>query len=699
MSLMLNMIARNESARIERALASAAPFISSWVIVDTGSTDDTKDRVKKFFDDAAIPGQIFDAEFRDFGQARNDALRYARALVPSFRPDFFLLMDADMELVVKDNAKFLERRSGSAYEMYQHAGTMHYTNSRLLNAIVHGDYKGPTHEYLDVPSSGCIPEDVAYFVDHADGANRPDKFKRDIRLLKHAMEQEPNNERYMYYLAASYRDAGQYGQAAKWFRKRIEAGGWDQEVWQSEVMLAHSLKELGHRQAFVATLMDAYARRPGRAEAMYDLARWYREQPDKQAAALACAEAVEHLTSTTDNLFVSDYVYKVGIKEEISIAAGYVPGKADKGRRITDELAIKTTPYWSARASARANTFWYLRPLGELCPSFRWQQIPFTPPDGLVAMNPSVTVHLHKIFVNVRAVNYRIDNDGRYIITATDGTANAENPIDTRNFILNLGFDPMTSEPIGTHECYRPGNMACEFPLVTGFEDVRLFSVNFNLYGSATVRQMAADGQCEQVLSRIERQGCIQNFKPDDSVLHPDDPRRMDENAYYHRDIVRMLREPRETEKNWAPFCWDVKEPLFMWRPGVVVNTAGKKIVDNPPPFEIDNISGSSQLITWGTGSDWLAVVHTAHSLPNESYKRYYFHRFIEYGFDMRVKRMSLPFVFHDRAIEFCAGICRVPNQPGTLALSYGYKDCEARIGTVSEVEVDRLLEQGHVYG
>jgi glycosyltransferase involved in cell wall biosynthesis len=39
----LVMIVKNEEAVLERALRSALPFISTYVIVDTGSTDSTKD--------------------------------------------------------------------------------------------------------------------------------------------------------------------------------------------------------------------------------------------------------------------------------------------------------------------------------------------------------------------------------------------------------------------------------------------------------------------------------------------------------------------------------------------------------------------------------------------------------------------------------------------------------------------------------
>ena len=40
--LCLNMIVRDESAVIERCLASVRPHVDHWVIVDTGSVDDTR---------------------------------------------------------------------------------------------------------------------------------------------------------------------------------------------------------------------------------------------------------------------------------------------------------------------------------------------------------------------------------------------------------------------------------------------------------------------------------------------------------------------------------------------------------------------------------------------------------------------------------------------------------------------------------
>ena len=60
----LNMIVKNEANAILRCLESVKPYIDSWVIVDTGSTDGTQTIIQYYMQ--AIPGQLFELPWKNF---------------------------------------------------------------------------------------------------------------------------------------------------------------------------------------------------------------------------------------------------------------------------------------------------------------------------------------------------------------------------------------------------------------------------------------------------------------------------------------------------------------------------------------------------------------------------------------------------------------------------------------------------------
>ena len=654
--LCLNMIVRNEATRLVRCLAAAAPHISCWAITDTGSTDGTPQLIEEFFKTVNIPGRMSTCPFVDFSRARNQALLAAQNSGLPF--DYILLQDADMELKVIDpNWKDLIKDQRS-YDMFQLAGPLHYQNRRLVKRGEPMGYRGVTHEYLDVDTGGCIGKEAAHFIDHADGANRPDKFKRDIELLEKGLKDEPGNARYMYYIAQSYKEAGKPKKAIKWYKKRIAAGGWDEEIWSAQHMLAHCYKDLGQNAKFIWHSLKAYNVRPQRAEPLYDVAKWFREKPDQQHASLVFSEKALQIPKTGDALFVNDYIYDVGAWDEFAVAAFYSNSPATKmmGFKANNMLSLKPGPYSGSRELARDNMYHYMPSLKEIAPSFEWKTIGFSPSTNWTALNPSVTVHENKLMAVVRTVNYRMDAQGRYLIQGTDGTINNENPISTRNWLIALSDD--LNDTAAT-EIVTP-DLPCGYPLVVGFEDMRLFSYKGNLWTSSTIRQINPDGLAEQVLFRLG-------------------------NDRYRR----MLRTPRLYEKNWAAIVEPGKSLRFMYHPGHVVDDHGQDVIVNASQWDVGALNGSSQLVR--IGDRWLAITHEARLIPGTQL-RYYMHRFIQYDNLFQVAKISVPFYFREKAIEFCAGMCLHPNRLQTLVISFGFKDCEACLGTVLLSDVELFL-------
>ena len=656
-----NAIVKNEGARIERAMKSLLPYISCMVVLDTGSTDNTIDLIKKFATDNKILCAIGQTEFKDFAQARNMALQAARQVPWEY--DYQLLMDADMELKVLDPT-WLDEVKGESYDMYQVAGALKYQNRRLAIKSATAGYMSPTHEYLNLPTGGCIPIEKAYFIDHADGANRPDKFKRDIKLLKAAIEdakktKQPIPERYMYYLAQSHRDAGKIDKAAKWYKRRVEAGGWDEEVWSAQMCYAQCLRDLGDEPGFIREMLIAYNMRPHRAETLHELARFYRIK-GQNASSLLFSEPGMEIPHTGDALFVNDYVYECGNRDEFAISAFYLSNKRAKGFAVCNELALKPGQYDFSRDSARTNIFHYYPMLKEVCPSFEWKKINFTPDENWIPLNPSIINRDGELLAIIRTVNYRIDEYGRYLIRGLeDGSVNNTNPINTRSFLV--GFDGaldivpwLTKELDSADVLTEPP----AYPLVIGLEDMRLFNVGHILHASATVRQLRQDGLPEQVCVEIQSNGFLDNMK-------------------------RLTHEPLACEKNWMPIIGYCPTPRWMYKIDEITDGHGNDL-KRLCSWDLGGIGGGTQVIPFHQG--YLAIVHEARQIPGRP-TRYYLHRFVSWDEDFNVVKISKPFGFHEKTIEYAMGLCWHPDGK-RLIISYGFKDCEARLATVDAEHV-----------
>lgn len=87
------MIVRNEEEVIERCLKSICDLVDEIIIVDTGSTDKTKQIVSKYTD------KIYDFEWvNDFAKARNYSFSKATK-------DYILWLDADDVILEEDRKK------------------------------------------------------------------------------------------------------------------------------------------------------------------------------------------------------------------------------------------------------------------------------------------------------------------------------------------------------------------------------------------------------------------------------------------------------------------------------------------------------------------------------------------------------------------------------------------------------------------
>jgi glycosyltransferase involved in cell wall biosynthesis len=644
-------IVKNEEKILERCVQSLLPHIDCAIIIDTGSTDSTPELLMKLFAAAGKPLELRYAPFENFAQARNEALRIARA--SSLDWQYLLLSDADMNLVVDDPNWTQKLNGGLAYDVRQIGGSLSYWNRRLLNRSAQCRYECPTHEYLDIAAAGAI--DGIHFIDHADGANRPEKFARDIALLESALKTETRPglvQRFHFYLGQSYFDVGNWESAAFHYWKRIALGGYAEEQWYAQMRLALCLRNLGRDADFLLEMLSAYRMRPQRAETLYELARHFRLRGDNFVSLLFTEAGLQLPYPKDDHLFVDAYAHNDGLKEEFAICAYYDPLRRRRGATVADKLAL------SGSEQAQFNLFWYLRPLSDEVTSFR-EQIVFVPPDGYVAMNPSVINYDGTAKILVRTVNYTITDDGQYRIRGADGAISDRAPISTRNFIGDAA--------VGFAEIGLPLNWPDQplYPLVRGFEDSRLFRWQEEFYTLSTVRELSPEGWCEQVLAPIVRDGA----------------------AWRYGNDWRRIAPASRHEKNWMPWI-RAGELQFVYRLGTLVDLDGKVIEQFEPRWKVGHISGGSQVVEIDNRT-YLALVHEARTIPGRS-NRYYQHRFVVFDRHGRPDAISAPFFFHDKQIEFCAGLAFFLDKQ-QLMISYGIMDKEAWIAIMDPDQVVRF--------
>lgn len=660
MKVCWNAIVRNESARIERCMKSLLGHIDSYVVMDTGSNDDTPKIIKDFFEQHNIPGVIRLGEFVTWEQARNDALACARLEQKALGWDYLMLVDADMELVVEDKEWRAELAGGASYDATQKSGTLAYANRRFIHKAADGWYIGVTHEYLDIPSAGAVKG--LWFSDHADGANRPDKFARDIRLLKAALKDEKCGQRgrYLFYLGNSYRDAGKPENAIKAYKARVALGGWEEETWNAQVNLAEAYRDAGDIPHYIEAALAAYDMRPTRAEPLYSVSKYFREKGRNAACTLFADRAMNIPKPDSDMLFVNEFAHTAGPREDFAVCGFYVPSLRQRAFEVSDRLMLDPRAPDSSRAMAKSNMYYYVPKLEG--PTHH--KIEFTAPEGYTAMNPSIVRFKGQegFLCAIRCVNYTIDNEGRYLIRNTEtGEITNDNPIHTRTFIVELDeeFRITNTPPELQYDLGEP-----QFPLVRGLEDVRL-NVRFEgdepkLFGSACVRELHPEGQCEQARFAIANDGTV--------------------------DKIHLMPTPHH-EKNWAPLSGT---EWFLYRIGHALHPDGDKVQCETPNYDVGETSGGSQLIPWDGG--WLGCFHEARYAPNG--KRYYVHRFVQLDTLMRPIRRSLPFVFQDRQIEFAMGMARRTRLgDDEVVISYGVRDCEPWLAVIDSGTLGAMLK------
>jgi glycosyltransferase involved in cell wall biosynthesis len=264
----LVVICKNEENFIGRCLRSVKPLLSWWTIVDTGSTDHTKEIIRKEM--KGVKGELHESEFVDFSTSRNEALAHARG-----KAKWLLLLDADETVEAhEDLLTWLEPDPCPEVDAWQvaiHDSGTTWRRPLLIRGDREWRYIGPVHEYLDTSSARTRPL-LGLDVTHH-GSNRHNaivKFDRYLTLLKPDLER--GDPRATFYSAECYRFLGCIPKAIELYQKRASMNSFEEEAWYAEYQAAKLSRN-------VTALLKAYERRPWRPEPLWAAADIARTMP------------------------------------------------------------------------------------------------------------------------------------------------------------------------------------------------------------------------------------------------------------------------------------------------------------------------------------------------------------------------------------------------------------------------------------
>lgn len=656
-TLCLNMIVKNESKIIMRLFDSVLPIIDCYCICDTGSTDNTIEMIITYFKNKNIPGKVVVEPFKNFCHNRNFALQSCVGM-----SDYVLLLDADMTLEIHNFDKKM-LNDASSFTILQGNEVFFYQNLRILKNNGLFKYNGVTHEYIDTP-----PNNVTYnfnktqlFIrDIGDGGCKQNKIERDISLLLDGIKEEPNNARYYFYLANTYHDAGRFGEAINVYKKRIELGGWTQEVWYSYYRIGLCFKNMGKMENAVYYWLNGYNYYGERLEGLYEIIMHYRITSKHKLAHLYYQEAVKVLDAKFNRdsyLFLHDDIYTNRIYYEFTIIACYL-GIRDINNEV---IKVLNNSFDGCIVNNMLSNMKFYN--NQLNPSSKFvfdNNIETTINNEVVKFYSSSSCLIpnkngNGYQMNVRYVNYFIDPNGGYL--------NCDKHIITMNKYVELDNQlNVTSEKMM--------DFKFEDRRYIGIEDVRIFNDIENndllLIGTG----FHQSDQIGIVTGKYDVEQSTLNF----NEINPN-------------------FTSSSCEKNWVFINYkDSTHIIYSWHPLKIckINSSVNDlslVETREMPRLFSYIRGSSSGFSYSaqTGEEIWFVTHMV-SYENP---RYYYHVIAVFDSNMKLLRYSAPFRFESCPIEYCLSIVVEDER---VLINYSTWDRSTRIGVYDKKYIDSLL-------
>lgn len=300
LKISLTMIVKNEEHYLPECLESVKGLFDEIVIVDTGSTDRTREIIAQY---GAKLGEF--AWIDSFSQARNAALDLATG-------DWVFWLDADDRILPNERPKIeqlLNRiRSGEVRNAQSLKCRCLPTPGGVSTVVDHirifpkrpgVSWEYRVHEQI-LPSLKKIgvgvdwSEGMITHIGYAPPEARAGKIARDLRLLELSHQENPKEPYILFNLSSSHYELGHYPQAIQYAQASLQSSHpHDSIVRKLFVIIAQSQIKMGNTSAALNTLQQGQKIYPTDAELLFTEGGLRIDNRDYEGAIVAFKKLLE----------------------------------------------------------------------------------------------------------------------------------------------------------------------------------------------------------------------------------------------------------------------------------------------------------------------------------------------------------------------------------------------------------------------
>jgi tetratricopeptide (TPR) repeat protein len=231
----LLIMVKNAGDGFEDMLMKNIPYVDRLTVLDTGSTDNTINIVKKVLE--KIDGKLYEEPFINFRDSRNRLIELAGDVC-----SYNLMLDDTYVIqggvkVIRDYLSVIRSDDvADGLSITINSTDIQYGSVRLSRTHKRRKYKYTIHEILDCELSVSLPQDIIQINDLGSPYMSERTLERkelDLKLLFNELKQNPNDHRTLYYIGETYTCQHKWKEADEWYVKTMHGHGYEEEVYDA----------------------------------------------------------------------------------------------------------------------------------------------------------------------------------------------------------------------------------------------------------------------------------------------------------------------------------------------------------------------------------------------------------------------------------------------------------------------------------